>query len=146
MSNSTTPDEAPNPATSVPASEPDPTLGAFVAAAERRGSEEAFGVPVTLWVGGTIVTGLIQNRRYWAKAILAGLDEGATFGFDRLLEVWEEAEASDPDHENRVYTFVHLTEARTFMGSQFVPESPTMPWRGRLDAIDGWTFGTLTSE
>lgn len=103
-------------------------------------------MPVTLWVGGTIVTGLVQNRRFWAKTVIAGLGEDGAFGFDHLLEVWEQREAEDPDHENRVYSFIHLTEARTFMGVHFVPEGPTMPWRGRLDSIDGWTFGTLASS
>ncbi|NGZ99642.1 hypothetical protein G5V59_02600 [Nocardioides sp. W3-2-3] len=85
------------------------------------------------------MTGFVQNRRFWAKTIIEGLGEGGAFGFEHLLEVWEQREAEDPDHDDRVYRLhpphrgpnIHGGSVRPRRPDNAVARSPGL--RRRLD-------------
>jgi hypothetical protein len=96
---------------------------------------------VTLAVRGTIVTGQIISAREWLEETAGG-----TGTADAVLSNAEEREPSrgaPPGAARRVPRHIHLREARYISDGIAIPEHRGMPWRGRLDAVDGFSFGSL---
>ena len=109
--------------------------------------------PVTLFVGGTIVSGYaIRFRDYLQgvadqfKAGTADDEEGEALlaVFDQVFRNASE-EAGQPDSEpSEAPAFIHLEKARVFTGQPL--EGAGVMWRGRLDAVDGFCFGIMEAQ
>jgi hypothetical protein len=114
--------------------------------------------PVTLSVGGLLISGhVISGKRYFeclACEVVSGLgdvDPAIKEAFAKIKDLGEmysapvEGESGLRELERPEY--IHLQNARIFHPGMAVP-IPTnrgMLWRGRLDAIDGFTLGALGS-
>ncbi len=146
--------------TAEPAAEPiqvrtpvDPLLRFLVAEANRTGIE----FPVTLFVGGHLVTGrLISGKKYYegfaqdvtvsfsgvgAQAIRDAFQAQAESLYPPVPEDESEEAAAD---RVAMTAFVHLEGAQVvYSDGSTIPTGLGARWRGRLDAVDGFIYGTV---
>jgi hypothetical protein len=139
-------------ATKVDRRRKDRFLGRIVLLTEKG---ELSDMPVTLWVGGVLVSGLIVGAKayiegmatVWEETGSLGLAEGFRAAAAELPDLDPDAEHPDeelPDEE--LPRFIHLREARTFAPSglgKSIPATGGVWWRGHLSSVDGWSFGQL---
>ena len=114
----------------------DPVLAVLVAHAEQAGLR----VPLTLFVGGTIISGILTSVVEWADAVEATFPthEGTGVGIGEAISAGVKAAAEGaPSHAP--YEVIHLKDV-VYMGQPIV-NGP--PWRGRLNHVSGWMFGAL---
>jgi hypothetical protein len=108
---------------------------------------------ITLNVGGLLVSGeLIGGHKYFEgisdELKKAGLDnEGAglikSLGDHYIKEREQEQESDSKIFKPPVY--IHLRNARIFHpGGTLIPTNRSIWWRGRLNAIDGFSLGILS--
>jgi hypothetical protein len=122
----------------------DPLLARLVRDVNTRDTEE--GLSITLTVGGALISGKLGSRTAYNRACRWHLDQGAErnsagvgAAFDAEVEP-DVASSAWPSH-------VHVQDVRFFAATgASVPRGrhwPTVWWRGRIDAVDGWTLGEL---
>ena len=107
--------------------------------------------PVTLTVGGQLVTGdLVSRSRYFdglADLVTEGLEEKANM-MSTFIDMFREsavppdetpALSGDPQPE-----FIHLANAFVYTSDQrALPTDRSLLWRGRLSMIGGFSLGKL---
>jgi hypothetical protein len=108
-------------------------------------------LPLTLCVGGLIVTGfLIGGRRYFdllAEDLVGDAVEGATELRAELRDMTVAKYGSpgeDPEQEP-VIGIIHLRDAHVIGSAGLIPSNRGVVWRGRLIEVDGWCIGTLST-
>jgi hypothetical protein len=126
---------------------PDDALRLLVHVVNDSGEFE-LGVPVTLQVSGTIVSGiLIPHKAYWEafRALLQGagspsreIGEAFTAPFFEGIEAAKQAEedgvALPPPN------YIHLRDAVVWTPGVDQPLPKTL-WRGRLSHVSAWSIG-----
>jgi hypothetical protein len=139
--------------TALPQAESDWLLAALVNGVNKTGG----GLGLTLWVGGTIVSGTVASIADYFEGLAADFASAKGEGapsmrtlFEKLgaqsREAFEEARSKKDDDDDDVLhvRYIHLSGAHTFSpGGDAIPTGNGVWWRGRLDAIDGWCFGEL---
>jgi hypothetical protein len=149
----------------------DEFLQLLIGGAERLG----IGYPITLNVGGVLVTGnLIGSRTYFkgVAPLMAGIaktvtKEGATLADVKTIEesllsgnlggsrveirAADEAAPSDANAATDsldVYDFIHLQDAHFYSpsGTPWTGQKPGIWWRGQVSSIGGFIFGVITPE
>lgn len=137
-------------------------LEALVGLAE---GDVGFGVPLTLTVGGLLVSGTVISRKRYYELFAEGIRQGLPAMFDTdarnriaaCFAPWtqvtepkedqpatlKEPEEQEPRPASRV---IHLGNVQFFhpAAAQPIPRNAATCWRGRLDAINGFILGTLT--
>lgn len=110
--------------------------------------------PVTLAVGGLLISGYIASGHRYFEAFAESLKSGMTnisresaeanvAPFRKIKQIYlqdgKDAEATAPDP-----AYVHLRSALFFGPSNRpIPDNGGVWWRGRLSSVDGFTLGTL---
>jgi hypothetical protein len=135
----------------------DSFLKLLVDAANKTG----MGIPVTLTVGGLLISGQLAARRDYFHAFAQTLrnvnftpsDSAAAAAAASFLEEAFarplETAAESPEEPTIIGDpeFLHLRDARVWHPSddRSIPGSGSTGvwWRGQLTAVDGWTLGTL---
>ncbi len=119
-----------------------PLLQLFVAAANA-GELEA---GITLWVEGLLVSGTLVALTDYLSGVgetikeSTGTHEGLPTVFSHFAD---EAGAERDGFEARV-SFIHLRDAQTYQaGGNPIPSNQGVWWRGLIEKVDGWCFGTL---
>lgn len=131
-----------------PPDEGDGNLGTLV----RLANTGTVSMDVTLWVGGSVVSGLLVGVAEYLDGLAGSLEpagEGAALlskfyrdqaeGFRELV-----GEEFQPAFD-APYTLVHihLKNARVFSaGGEATPRTCTW-WRGRIDRVDAFSIGSL---
>jgi len=125
----------------------DPVLQFLCALANE--SHLELSIRLTL-AGGTLSGTLVGGQQYFraiaqaTRSVLSGPEEGKDgLGqyFDFMAEIYEEQR---DDADDRRIVFIHLKDAWLF-----TPGAPPLlvgEWRGRLDAIQGWSIGTYSEQ
>jgi hypothetical protein len=108
-------------------------------------------LPVTLWVGGRMISGILTSgEHFFADALQAlGLDEKQPEGSNAEMMAADFQQWIDVYHEpfSRPPEFIHLKDARTFKGDgNMIPSDKGTMWRGKLSSIDGFHLGALKAE
>lgn len=129
----------------------DPILRLFASIAE----QASFELGITVAVDGALVSGVLVGQDEWLHLLGQTLDGGDSIAtslrrylnkglHEAVSEVLEPMD--DPRPED--YEYLHLKNARYVMGPTFVPTPPSEPvlWRGRIEHISGWSWGTLSSH
>jgi hypothetical protein len=110
--------------------------------------------PLTLSVGGAMISGrLVSGKRYF-EGVAEVMSSGRTNNEEvrkllvRMLEqnvrIYERPEDAPEGWVPPEPGFIHLMDARVFTpGRQPLPENQGVLWRGKLNAIDGFWFGEL---
>lgn len=107
---------------------------------------ELFRFGITLCVGGLLISGHLVGANVWREALVSDFRSADPSGtgvefLESLLDGFP-APHYDPAASP---TFIHLVDAEIFPGdTRPLPGNRTVPWRGRIRAIDGWTMGVLS--
>jgi hypothetical protein len=136
----------------------DDELAALVDSIDKAGviEELPMALPITVLVGGTVISGFLVSAREWWSELAAQLRESLlrepdpkSFGRasefrDRLATSFDEAGSSETGIA-RGTGYVHLRMARTFEADGVVPGVPeqTLLLRLRMSQVQGWSFGSL---
>jgi hypothetical protein len=119
----------------------DPLLASLVRDVNTRDTEE--GLSITLTVGGVLVSGKLGSRTAYNRACMWHLDQGA----ERDSAAVRAAFRADVDADEAWPACVHVQDVRFFDATgASVPRGrhwPSVWWRGRIEAVDGWTLGEL---
>ncbi len=124
--------------------EGDPLLARLVLDVNTRDTEE--GLSITLTVGGVLVSGKLGSRTAYSRACMWHLDQGAERNSTAVRAAFD-ADV-DPDAASSAWpSYVHMQDVRFFDATgASVPRGrhwPSVWWRGRIEAVDGWTLGEL---
>lgn len=123
----------------------DPMLAQLVAFADI-----GVSVGVTFTIGGSVVTGQLCSGKDFIEhtrdQILAGsgddLKDFLEPHFNDRLAVYDNDRT-----EVMQIAYVHLRDAVIYnVDFTGIPSKNGVFWRGRLDAIDGWSLGTITID
>lgn len=112
------------------------------------GQAEGNEIGVTLHVEGAIVTGTLINGGRWFKDLAghleaSGVNKGVSHWIAGFSKVY--AEQGGTSEEGRLPpAYLHLRNARTVGTSgDLVPTDDGVFWRGRVNAVSGFSLGTL---
>jgi hypothetical protein len=123
-------------------------LAIFVRAANRGAS-----VSVTLSVGGSIVSGMLVGAAEYLEGLGAEFEATDMDDKDKMGDMFREmavqareewSPENDEQTDDYVVSYIHLKDARYLGGAGgYMPSNRGLWWRGRLDKVDGWSFGSL---
>lgn len=111
------------------------------------GAGISFGV--TLNVGGTVLTGQLISGGEYFRGFAAEFGDAAgdtPFGHSMREVLAKPAEQfEDVPEEHPLPAFIHLKDARMFLGSgPAMPTSRGVWWRGRISEVQGFVLGSLS--
>lgn len=126
------------------------TDSVLMSCADLEGDDE---VAVTLFVGGTIVTGFAISPQRWVDLSTASAGEDfkeqlreqvlvPEFSIPAGFDIVDATEDETAEAFESMPRYIHLREARYLPGSTLLPDEGSL-WRGKLTAVDGWHFGNL---
>ncbi len=128
----------------------DPILRLFASIAE----QASFELGITVAVDGALVSGVLVGQNEWLRLLGQNMNGGESIAtslrryLDKGLHeaVTEVMEPLPDDPRPEECEYLHLKGARYVMGETFVPTPPGEPvlWRGRIEHISGWSWGTLS--
>jgi hypothetical protein len=109
---------------------------------------------ITLWVSGALVSGTLVGvtAYYHGIATEAEFLTGGENALSKALRqiggsVEKRVEADQAGERERLISYIHLKDARTFApGGRPLPANRGVWWRGRLESVDGWCIGGLPAE
>jgi len=119
-------------------------------------NKTGFPFGITLNVGGTIISGtMITGREFFeniSKMVVENLedfdpDPKLTEAFTHFFNKYEGIypipfEKDKKEEEPLEIAFIHLKNAKFYQeGNPIIPGNVGAYWRGRLDKIDGFSFG-----
>lgn len=111
-------------------------------------------IPITLTVGGGVVTGFLTSGEDFARnfaARWAPIGENVVRGVEEVLGVAPadrpdggagEGDESEPG-ERPTPRYVHLRQARFVSPGATGPSPPEFMWRGRLSEVTGFAIGIV---
>lgn len=106
-------------------------------------AEKDNAIPITLNVGGLIVSGfLISQAAYFKEFMYGAMYRQYQKGIEEDPTL---AESKEAESETRLHKFIHLRNAKIFYpGQKPIPgEGDGFLWRGRIAAVDGYSYERL---
>lgn len=105
--------------------------------------------PLTLFVGGNIISGYLIGRKEYFEQFTThftiGWDEENARQFKEMFGVFDDP--SDEDNTPvETLQYIHMKDAKVFTPGQEPIPANGLLWRGRLAAVDGFTFGIFSAE
>jgi hypothetical protein len=131
------------------AGEHDDLLDALVRAVNRLPGTR---IPITLLVRGALVTGWITNGGDFLDALGDAMATGMPDeeSAQRIRQVYTGASmryrvptGDDTNQPPQRPTYIHLADVEIDNGG---PVTPSNWWRGRIETIDGWSYGFRRAE
>lgn len=117
-------------------------------------SNNGIDMGITLNVHGSVISGnLISGKKYLAEMAtkFSELAEGKDFYktlenfFSGYLPIYD-ATSEDEEGVPVDINYIHLRNAKVFSPGGSIPTGKGELWRGRLDAVNGFTFGQLQAD
>jgi hypothetical protein len=94
---------------------------------------EGSGIPITLQVGGLLISGLLISEELYFKHAFISL-ENKISTFPKLSE----------SSQSFPYAFIHLADTRITSGGSTIPQGEYgVYWRGKLESVDGFFLRNL---
>ena len=128
-------------------------------------NKTGLGIPITLLVGGSIVTGLLASGKDYfnnfadeLKGSFSGMPDFSEEAAESLVSGYREIAKGiyDPTHSEGadqtstapapLPQFVHLRNAYILVPGQLEPKDRPIWWRGRLASVDAFFLGTLNQS
>jgi hypothetical protein len=110
-----------------------------------------FDIGITLFVQGSIVTGLLIGEDVYFEGLSNDMPDSFTEDFQKLftlIQSWDTNSPGNQEEQNQLRNieFIHLKNAKFFLGNSLVPNNKGTYWRGRLSRVDGFSLGQLSSN
>lgn len=117
-------------------------------------NETGLEIGITLTVGGGVVSGtLISGKKYFEKFAkefsAAWPGEGKQdieSSFSKFGAIYDKSESEQDKPANPSPQYIHLADARVFHGREMLPSSVGVMWRGKINAISGFSLGSLSAS
>lgn len=104
--------------------------------------------PITLFVNGAVVSGRLVGGHQYFQALESTLTEFYNFADDpkqmAAAHTLQKSNYGPSVPRAGKVGFIHLLDAQVFQAGRPIV-STGVPWRGRLDAVNGFHFGNLKS-
>lgn len=110
-------------------------------------SEEAIRVPITVLVGGTLVTGSVMSADTWFQH--NPISKQFIEAVERLEAEGEGVEGRDEEGgevSQDLPNFIHLSDAHYMVAGQLVPTDEGIPVRIKIADISAYNFGTISRD
>jgi hypothetical protein len=119
-------------------------------------NDESANIPITLCVGGLLISGdMIGGKNYFdefARQFKDGFrdissETASTIEetFNRLGDVYDPIRKESQGSAVLQPYLIHLKDAQIYQsGASPAPSEKGVLWRGRLDAVDGFSLGKLS--
>lgn len=114
-----------------------------------------YGFGVTLFVGGMLISGNVISNKEFRQNLTDTIrnsfekksDEEKAFIENYLRHIEPQNEEKEDLTEPIETRYIHLKNARVFnAGNKPIPGVGGFVWRGRLESIDAFSWGTLSSS
>lgn len=102
------------------------------------GADDGNGVGITLFVSGLMISGQLIGIDEYLEAIAAG-------ALDELRKELSDDPGPGSEPVPSPPQFLHLKDVRVGLGNSLSPLKGGF-WRGRIDRVDGFIFGTASTE
>lgn len=112
--------------------------------------------PLTLLVGGHVVSGTLISKRTYLDAFVNDLTTGfsdesknsirASFGLDEAEISPGDDDEGDSGGPSPDPAYVHLINAKVYSPGQAPMPTNGMTWRGRISEVAGFSYGTFASN
>lgn len=113
-------------------------------------AETGISLPVTLTTAAGLVTGsVIGGAEYFdllRESMLRAFDEGSAQFVNKWIDSYKEIYATPRTEDSPSPTYIHLKNSRVLLGDRFVPTSDGVLWRGKIESIIGFSFGSLSAS
>jgi hypothetical protein len=108
-------------------------------------------VGITLVIGGSVVSGrLIGGRKYFEEFAREFSDAWPGDAKDRIRDAFarqgEIYSAGSEEDKAVPPQFIHLADARCFYPGSQLPNNSGVLWRGKINAVSGFSLGALSTE
>ncbi|WP_173918096.1 gas vesicle accessory protein GvpU [Halobacillus sp. Marseille-Q1614] len=119
----------------------DDVLQTFVKAA----NNYDFSLDITLNVNGALISGTTMSAEEYLNSISSVFDEGNDVS-QAIGEKLSQAGQSAKENSKSV-SYIHLKNTRIFNGdADSTPAEGDFYWRGKLEQVDGFFLGRISSE
>lgn len=118
-------------------------------------AEHGYEIGVTLLVGGQSVSGnVISGRKYFegiselmANAAFKGSDDNTMSAtIAKNFATWKQLYAVPASLDELKPNYIHLSNTQWLNGDgRPIPSNGGVLWRGKLSAVDGYIFGTISA-
>lgn len=115
-------------------------------------SRTNISMDVSLTVGGSIVSGVLISHEQYFEATSEQLSEAFKRTSEDAAETMKKLilsflpEPRTPDEPQTTPQYIHLADARIYSGSSGAITSNGKHWRGKVSAVEGFTFGRLSTK
>lgn len=122
----------------------DDVLLRVIVNAVNQSSDADTGIDLVLLVQGAWVAGRLVSVTAFFKTLDDTMGE-ASLNLSVAMAPLLEASRGGGDDDEPVPAFAHLLNAFVMSGSQRLPSAGGHPLRIKLESIDGWMFGSVTT-
>ncbi len=106
-------------------------------------NQKEFALDITLNVKGAIVTGTLISAKEYFRLLSETFEDGDDIA-QRISEKLQIAGEDDGNKNSGGANFIHLKDAIIYCGDRIpTPSKGSILWRGELNDIDGFLFGTI---
>lgn len=114
-------------------------------------AELGVNFPVTLYTAAGLISGTVISGKQFLDELEKQLTgqgttshsaEVARAWINNYREVYSETRGEDDPQPN----LIHLSNAQLFVGGVATPTNGGVPWRGKIESVIGFHFGTLQSQ
>lgn len=108
-------------------------------------AEQGVEIGITLQLGGTMVSGIVASGKRYFEAITENMVSASPAEFKSIFETYFDdygALYEKPIEDRKPATFIHLRDVRYWVAGGHVAPAAGIWWRGRIDQIGGFHFGT----
>ncbi|MFG6146760.1 gas vesicle accessory protein GvpU [Halobacillus sp. B23F22_1] len=120
----------------------DDVLVTFVKAA----NNYDFSLDITLNINGALVSGTTMSAEDYLEGISNVFEEGNDIS-QAISEKLAEASKAAKEESNGDVSYIHLKNAQVYNGDgDPTPSEGEFEWRGKLDEVDGFFLGKISSE
>lgn len=113
-------------------------------------SRKEFGLPLTLYVKGTVLTGYTVSPRVYledlAQKFAVGLNSDDPEQWRSVFGLNDVAPEEDQDIKAEDMGYIHLRDAKVMTFTNGNAKQSGVMWRGKIAEVDGFTFGILGSS
>lgn len=108
-------------------------------------AENGVEIGITLLLGGAMVSGVVSGGKRYFEAITENMVSASPAEFKSMFATFFDGYGAlyeRPIEDRKPATFIHLRDARFWVAGGRVTPASGIWWRGRIDQIGGFHFGT----
>jgi hypothetical protein len=112
--------------------------------------QDGLEIGITLNINGVIIEGTLVGPKTYYEGIVYSAEQISDVTLSKVLHkkfsdlkeayVKEKEDSKSKNKKDMIATFIHLKNAKYIVNNQLPIQQNTIWWRGRIDAIDAFSF------